>query len=206
MQPDLLGLEFTKGELKRLTGVNPDHVSRASIWRNREKRFSYLSSEFITILIPTLIVVGLVYTFVIRTTIGTSIPVAIALFFISFIFIALGRWIWQQKKYPQALKNLLNNVDRYHTVIHDVDNLEDESQCSKIIPALQQLRTELVQALQIERQHRERQQKLTEDTFSSGFSQTIAVQTSPTPIVNTLLQISSSVQAEVRKLQSQFPK
>lgn len=202
MQPDLLGLEFTKGELKRLTGVNPDGVSRASIWRNKEKRFSYLASEFITIFVPTLVVVGLVYTFVIRTTIGSSILAAIALLLVTFILIAFGRWIWRKKKYPQALKNLLNNIDRYHTLINDVAHLDDD-QRSKLVQALHQLREELVQALRIERQRREHQEQRITNTLTSGLSAVITdMSTRNAPIVNTILQISSDVQAQVRKLQN----
>ncbi|AFZ33272.1 hypothetical protein Glo7428_4844 [Gloeocapsa sp. PCC 7428] len=209
MQPDLIGLEFTKGELKRLTGVNPDNVLRGSIWQNREKRFSFLSNEFVKVFVPTVIIVGLVYILVIRTTIGTSIAGAIALFIITFILITLGRWIWQQKIYPQPLKNLLNNVDRYHRVIYDIATI-DEAETSTnqvernaLLQALQQLRANLVQALQIERSLRQSQPIDTPDLLSPPKLTNIQTQ-EYAPIVNALLQISSSVQAEVRKLQAQI--
>ena len=50
MQPDLLGLEITKGELRRLTGVDPEDVFRPSILKNREKRFAFFMNEVITAL------------------------------------------------------------------------------------------------------------------------------------------------------------
>lgn len=219
MQPDLVGLEFTKGELKRLTGVNPDDVLRLSIWQNREKRLSFLSNELIKIFVPTVIIVGLIYTFIIRTIVGASIVGAIALC-ITFIIIAFGRWIWQQKIYPQPLKRLLDNVDRYHSVIHDVNildeaelsiNVRDSNERTRTIQALQQLREDLVQALQGERNLRDKKNLvgniLIADTSSFSPAISTGIQTNEyAPIVNALLQISSNVQAEVRKLQAQLPK
>jgi hypothetical protein len=209
VQPDLIGLEFTKGELKRLTGVNPDSVLRRSIWQNREKRFSFLSNELVKVFVPTVIIVGLLYTLVIRTLVGTSIAAAIALFIITFILITLGRWIWQQKIYPQPLKNLLNYVDRYHCIIHDIATLDeteantDQSDRNALLQALQHLRFDLVQALQIERSLRQSQVIETPPSFAPPIAN--GIQTKEyVPIVNALLQISSSVQAEVRKLQAQL--
>ncbi|PPS43424.1 hypothetical protein [Chroococcidiopsis sp. TS-821] len=209
MQPDLIGLEFTKGELKRLTGVNPDNVWRRSIRQNREKRFSFLSNEFVKVFVPTVILVGLLYAFVIRTIVGTTIAGAIALFIITFILIALGRWIWQQRIYPQPLKNLLNNVDRYHRVLQEIATLDetaastDEVERNALLQALHHLRADLVQALQIERSLR--QSKPTDTPIVLSPPKLTHIQTQEyAPIVNTLLQISSSVQAEVRKLQAQL--
>lgn len=209
MQPDLIGLEFTKGELKRLTGVNPDNVLRGSIWQNREKRFSFLSNELVKVFVPTVIIVGLVYILVIRTIIGTSIAGAIALFIITFILIGLGRWIWQQKIYPQPLKNLLNNVDRYHRVIYDIATIDEaetitnQVERNALLQALQHLRANLVQALQIESSLRQSQPIDTPNLLSPPKLTNIQTQ-EYAPIVNALLQISSSVQAEVQKLQAQI--
>ncbi|WP_143167768.1 hypothetical protein [Chroogloeocystis siderophila] len=195
--------------MKRLTGVNPDSVLRRSIWQNREKRFSFLSNEFVKVFVPTVIIVGLLYTLVIRTIIGTSIAAAIALFIITFILITLGRWIWRQKIYPQPLKNLLNNVDRYHCVIYDIAMLDeakantDQSDRNALLQALQHLRSDLVQALQIERSLRQSQPIDTPNLLSPPKLTNIQTQ-EYAPIVNALLQISSSVQAEVRKLQAQI--
>lgn len=58
MQPDLLGLEISKGELRRLTGFDPEDVFRPSIMADREKRLGFFMNEGLVALALTPIIVG----------------------------------------------------------------------------------------------------------------------------------------------------
>ncbi len=101
MQPDLLSLEITKGELRRLIGLNPDDVLRPSIMKDREKRFRFLINEIVVALLLSLIIVGFVYAFVILPTIGSSIILGIVLLTTVLIAIIVGRWFWRRLPIPE---------------------------------------------------------------------------------------------------------
>ncbi len=58
MQPDLIGLEISKGELRRLTGFDPEDVFRPSVLRDSKKRLGFLINEMLVTLALTPIIVG----------------------------------------------------------------------------------------------------------------------------------------------------
>lgn len=219
MQPDLIGLEITKGELRRLTGVNPNNVLRPSIMENREQRLGFLMKEVRETLLLTLIIVGLVYALIILPTIGSAIFLGIGLLIAISIAVIVGRWLWRRLAYSKTLKMLLNEVDKYHAIIQAVDNYDQVilSRQSEInipdretaIAALQLLREDLVQALKIERMVRD-QKKLPTDNqelFVNNLANLQALEVNAqageyTQFLNKLLQIDLDVQTLVRKLQS----
>ncbi len=220
MQSDLLGLEFTKGELRRLTGVDPDDVFRASILQSREKRLSFLLNEILICFALSPIVVGFIYTFIVFPTIGSSIEIAIALLIVVAIAVAAGRWLWRKKTCPKALTALLDDVDKYQAVIKAIDineQLETDgtalvslSDRTLVIEALQLTREDLVRALKAERILRYNKDALAKNPslFTNNLSALRAMQVSSQAseygrMLNEALQIGLSVQQEMRKLQGQ---
>jgi hypothetical protein len=219
VQPDLIGLEITKGELRRLTGVNPNHVLRPSIMENREQRLGFLMKEVRETLLLTLIIVGLVYALIILPTIGSAIFLGIGLLIAISIAVIVGRWLWRRLAYSKTLKMLLNEVDKYHAIIQSIDNYDQVilSRQSEInipdretaIAALQLLREDLVQALKIERMLRDNKKSFTDnqELFVNNLANLQALEVNApageyTQFLNKLLQIDLDIQTLVRKLQS----
>ncbi|MEM9927736.1 MAG: hypothetical protein AAF915_29125 [Cyanobacteria bacterium P01_D01_bin.50] len=219
MQPDLIGLEITKGELRRLAGVDPEDVFRPSILKNPEKRFGFLINELITALALTPIVVGFIYAFIILPTIGSSTLLGILLLAFIPVTLILIRWFWRKKNCPQSLTKLLDEVDEYHEVIQAIDindqlassgntqsNISDRDQ---VIAALQLIREDLVRALKTERILRDNKKLLAnnQDLFVNNLANLQALQVSTeageyAELLNQSLQIAVDVQSQIRKLQS----
>ncbi|MBF2065296.1 MAG: hypothetical protein IGS39_12865 [Calothrix sp. C42_A2020_038] len=220
METDLLGLEISKGELRRLTGFDPDEVFRPSIMRDQSKRLGFISNELMVAFALTLLIVAFIYIFLILPTIGTSIPLALTLLITVPIFVLFGRWFWRRKTCPKAVTVLLDEVDRYHTVIHSI-HINDQLATSgnktshihdreKVISALQLIREDLVRALKTERILRDNKELLAnnQELFINNLSNLQALQVSQeaseyAQLLNQSLQIAIDVQAEIRKLQSQ---
>lgn len=221
MQPDLIGLEITKGELRRLTGLKPDQVLRPSIMNDREQRLGFFRNEMLVALVLTLIIVGAAYALIILPTIGSSSSLLIFLLIIVPIAVLAWRWLWRRLTFPKTLKTLLNEVDKYHEIIKSVD-INDELAISgkteistydreKLVSAVQLVREDLVQALKTERILRDNKKLLAnnQELFVSNvetlhaMSLQISSEVGEYPqLLNQSLQIALDVQAEVRKLQS----
>lgn len=218
MQPDLIGLEFSKGELRRLTGVDPDDVFRPSILQNREKRFRFLLNEILICLALSPIIIGFIYTFIVIPIIGSSSYIAITLLIVVPIAVAAVRLLWRKKTCPEVLTNLLDDVDKYHAVIKAIDindQLETDgmgvslSDRTLVIEALQLTREDLVRALKAERILRDNKDLIaTNPEINNNLKALTAMQVSTQAseygrILNEALQIGISVQQEMRKLQGQ---
>ncbi|MBR8836056.1 MAG: hypothetical protein DSM106950_19035 [Stigonema ocellatum SAG 48.90 = DSM 106950] len=220
MHPDLIGLEITKGELRRLTGFKPDQVLRSSIIANREQRSGFFSDEMLVILVLTLIIVGVSYAFIILPTIGSSITLVIILLIIVPIVLIAGRSLWRRLTFPKTLKTLLDKVDKYHEIIKTID-INDQPATSgnetsiddreKVVTALQLVREDLVQSLKTERIMRDNKKLLAhnQDLFVNHVEmlhatslQVSSHDSQYAQLLNQSLQIALDVQAEVRKLQS----
>ena len=219
VQPDLIGLEITKGELRRLTGVDPEDVFRPSILKNREKRFGFFINEVITALAFTPIIVGFIYAFIILPIIGSSIPLGLLLLALAPVMVILIRGVLRQKNCPKSLTKLLDEVDEYHEVIQAIDindqlassgntqsNINDRD---KVIEALQLIREDLVLALKTERVLRDNKKLLAnnQDLFVNNLANLQALQVSTeagqyAQLLNQSLQIAVDVQSQIRKLQS----
>ena len=216
MQPDLLGLEFSKGELRRLTGVDPDNVFRASMFQNSKKRLKFLSNEILIWFTISTIIIGLIYTFIVLFNIGSPNQVAIPLLILVPSVVAIGRWLWRKKTCPKRLKNLLNDVDKYHAVIEAIDSNDslnaeraelNLNNRSLLIEALQLTREDLVKALKAERSLRSNNSSIANpELFNNSLQALTAIQASNQAseygqILNEVLQINISIQEEMRKLQ-----
>ncbi|MDZ7958761.1 MAG: hypothetical protein RMY34_12920 [Aulosira sp. DedQUE10] len=219
MQPDLLGLEISKGELRRLTGFDPEDVFRPSIMADREKRLGFLINEGLVALALTPIIVGGIYAFIILPTIGSSIKLGIILLILVPIFVLIGRSLWRRFTCPQGLTILLDEVDKYHSVINAID-INDQLATSgnvqstiierdKVLSALQLIREDLVRALKTERILRDNKKLLAnnQELFVNNLANLQALQVSSqageyAQFINQSLQIALDVQAEISKLQS----
>jgi hypothetical protein len=217
VQPDLIGLEISKGELRRLTGFDPEDVFRPSILADRQKRWGFLVSEGLVALALTPIIVGFIYAFIIRPAIGSSITLGILLLILVPIAVFIGRSLWRRKTCPQALTILLDEVDKYHQVVQAIDihdqlatsnNLESSiSDREQVIAALQLIREDLVRALKTERILRDNKKLLAnnQELFVNNLANLQALQLSSqageyTRLLNQSLQIALDVQAQIRKL------
>ncbi|WP_017315114.1 hypothetical protein [Mastigocladopsis repens] len=218
MQPDLLSLEISKGELRRLIGLAPNDVFRPSIMKNHQKRLGFFLNEMVVALMLTPIIVGVIYAFMILPTIGSSILLGIILLILVPIAIIVGRWTWRRLTCPKTLTILLDEVDQYHAVIKAIDihdqlatsgNSESSiSDREKVVAALQLIREDLVRALKTERILRDNKKLLSnnQELVVNNLTNLQALQLSAqageyAQLLNQSLQIALDVQAEIRKLQ-----
>jgi hypothetical protein len=219
VQTDLLGLEISKGEVRRLTGFDPDDIFRPSILKDSQKRGAFFLNELFVALALTPIIVGVIYFFIIRLTIGASTLVAILLLITVPITVIFGRSLWRRKTCPKALTILLDEIDKYHSVIKAIDindQLVDSGNTKsrlndrdKVVEALQMIREDLVRALKTERILRDNKKLLVNnpELFVSNLANVQALQVSQeaseyAQLLNESLQIALDVQAEIGRLQS----
>jgi hypothetical protein len=218
VQPELVGLEISKGELRRLTGFSVDNVLRTSIIQDREQRSQFIKNEILTALTLTPIIVGLIYGLIILPTIGSEISLGIILLIVAPIVVVIGRSLWRRFTCPKALTRLLDAVDQYHAVIKAID-IRDELPTSGnsesilndrdiVITALQLTREDLVLALKTERLLRDNKKLLAsnQELFVNNLANLQALQVSSqdgeyAQLLNQSLQIALDVEAEMRKLQ-----
>jgi hypothetical protein len=218
VQPDLVGLEISKGELKRLTGFDTEDVFRPSIMADKQKRIGFFINEALVALALTPIIVGFIYAFIILPTLGSSIKLGVILLIIVPVAVVVGRSLWRKFTCPHALTILLDEVDKYHAVIQAIDindqlldsgnpqsNIKDREQ---VISALQLIRQDLVRALKSERILRDNKKLLAnnQELLVNNLAnlQTLAVSNQAgeyAQLLNQSLQIALDVQAELRKLQ-----
>ncbi|MEH2317233.1 hypothetical protein [Nostoc sp.] len=217
MQPDLIGLEISKGELRRLTGFDPEDVFRPSVMRDSKKRLGFFINEMLVTLALTPIIVGSVYAFIILPTIGSSIRLGILLLILVPIPILVGRSLWRQLTCPEGLTILLDEVDKYHDLISAID-INDQLAASgnvessihdrdQVTAALQLIREDLVRALKTERILRDNKKLLAnnQELFVNNLASLQALEVSSqageyAQLLNQSLQIAIDVQAEIRKL------
>ncbi|EHC08649.1 hypothetical protein [Fischerella thermalis] len=221
MQPDLLGLEITKGELKRLTGVKLEDFLLPSMMANREQRFAFLMKEVRETLLLVLLIGGLMYA-LITLTIGSNIDLGIVLLIAVAIAVIVGRWLWRRFRYPKSLIILLNEVDKFHTAVQALDNLDqlavsensenNFNERQTVITALELVREDLVRALKIERILRDNKKLLPEqeELFVNNLANLQSLRISSSigeyvQILNQSLQIDLDVQSQIRKLQQSLP-
>lgn len=219
MQADLEGLEISKGELKHLSGVDTEDISRPVSLQNAKTQFSYLFQEFLIGLALTPIVVGFLYVFIIGPIIGGSLTVAIASLILTPIAIVLLRWFWLQRHSPHTLISLLDEVDRYHAVLKTID-INDRLEAAgslettisdryTVIEALKLTRSDLIRAIKTERILRDNKDFIATnpELFANNLTALRALQVSDRgseygQFLNQALQIGIDIQAEMRKLRS----
>jgi hypothetical protein len=217
VQPDLVGLEISKGELRRLTGFDPEDVFRPSIMADKEKRIGFFLNEALVALALTPIIVGGIYALIILPTLGSSNKLGVILLIIVPIAVVIGRSLWRKKTCPHVLTTLLDEVEKYHQVVQAID-INDQltnsgntqssiSDREQVISALQLIREDLVRALKSERILRDNKKLLAnnQDLVVNNLAnlQTLQVSSQASEyaqLLNQSLQIALDVQAELRKL------
>jgi hypothetical protein len=219
VQPDLQGLEISLGELRHLSGVDPTEIFRPSILHNPKERLNFLFQEFLLSLALTPILVGLLHIFIILPLIGASLLATLVTLILVPITIITIRWFWLRRNSPMALCCLLDEVERYNTVIkaiHINDQLEATgtremslSDRQKVIEALTLTQEDLVKALRAERILRENKNFLVGNpellTTNLRTLQTLQVNDRASEygrLLNEALQIAAGVQQEMTKLQN----
>ncbi|MEM7552853.1 MAG: hypothetical protein AAF378_01930 [Cyanobacteria bacterium P01_A01_bin.84] len=217
MQPDLLGLEISRGELRHLTGLDPDDVFRPSVMRDKSKRLGFFANEMLVALALTPIIVGGIYSFLILPTIGSSIPLALFLLICVPVMVIAGRWLWRLKSGAKTLASLLDEIDEYHAVIQAIDindqltssgnsqtNINDRE---KVISALELIREDLVRALKTERILRDNKKLLAgnQELLINNLANVQALEVSTqageyAQLLNQSLQIALDVQAQLKQI------
>lgn len=230
MTPDLQDLEISSGEIRHLSGVDASEVFRPSLLHNPQARWSFLCQELLLSLALTPIIVGLLHVFVILPLLGTSLLTTIITLIAVPIAIATYRWFWLPRRSHKSLGYLLDEVDRYNTVIKAID-INDQLQATRkeqissrdyaddgilrdgdrenVISALSLIKEDLVSALKAERIIRENQSFLigNPEILVSNLRtlQTLQVQDRASEygrLLHEALQIATDVSEEMRKLKN----
>lgn len=212
MKPDLQGLEITKGELRRLIGFAPRHVS-APFWsRVGWLSLWYFSVDYIAIAILRLILFAfspLSLTWEAHLLISLIMGVGTAIY---------QRWHWLNDVITPSLRNLLSDVKQFNIVIRAIlinDQLEEAGNSSvaihdrdSVIEALRLTREDLIRALKTERILRENKEFIASNTFlfDNNVSALTSLQVSDKAsehgrILNEALQIALSTREEMQRLQ-----
>ena len=219
MQPDLQELEISLGELRHLTGIEPTEVFRLSLLRHPKERFHFLVQELILSFALTPIIVGLLHVFVILPFMGSSLFATLVTLIVVPIVILTTRWFWLKRNSFPALCALLDEVERYHTVIKTI-HINDQLQAAgttkmsvcdrqNVIEALTLTKEDLVRALRAERILRENRSFLVgnPELLATNWQtlQTLQVNNQASEygrLLSEALQIAAGVQEEMKKLQN----
>lgn len=217
---DIKALEITQGELRHFIGIDPSEIARPLELKNPQNVLNFLLQEILIAVALMPIIVGVIYTFIILPLIGPSVPVAIAVICATLVIIIIGRWLWQKRTTLTALVSLLQDVERYNSVIKAIqisDQIEAAgnrdatiSDRQTVIDALHLTREDLLRALRTERILRENQEFIgtNPELFANNLTAIQALQVSDRAsaygqFLDRALQIGVSIQTEMRKLQNQ---
>jgi len=218
---DITGLEITQGELRHCIGIDPSEIARPLELKNPQDFSVFLLQEILIAVALMPIIVGVIYTFIILPLIGPSVPVAIAVIYATLVILITGRWLWQKRTTLTSLVRLLQDVERYNSVIKAIQ-ISDEIEAAfgntdatisdreTVISALKLTREDLLRALRTERILRENQEFIGTNTelFANNLTAIQALQVSDKAnaygqSLDRALQIGVSIQTEMRKLQNQ---
>ncbi len=212
MQPDLVGLEISWGEIKRLTGMKSKQIYRPL----RLKTFTREG-------VKTLIASGLVLlNYLILAIIFPSYRPLLAIIH-GVVVLGLGvedcyKIVWSLKH--RNLIRIIDDVDRYNAILKAID-LNDEleaigntqvklNQREQVITAMQLIREDLIRAMKTERILRKNRKFLAkhEDLFITNLTALTGLQISDRSsvqgrLLHEALQIATHVQAELKQLQDQ---
>ena len=211
MQPDLQGLEITKGELKHLSGLSINSVIRP--FNMRKISYEILTSILILGLLSVSSLIMLI-----------CFPDHRWFLIITHLFLAMGlvfedvRKIYLSKNHRHFI-SLIDDIERYNTVIRSID-INDQIEAAgnpgvrltdreRVIQALKLTREDIVRALKTEKVIRENQRfiNLNSDLFANNLKALAALQVDEQAseygrILNEALQIGISIQDEMKHLQS----
>ena len=241
MRDDLQGLEITLQELRYLTNL-PVKYELPRITKRFQTIFRRWITKFQGSESPTAIFLGLSSCIIIYLLFEICVSfLAIwlplppipswILLILSAGFLIYGAQcslylLWRQRKYivhtsmTTSLEILLNDVDRYNTVIKAIE-INDQIEAAgnqevmikdrgRVVAALQMARVDLVRALKTEKIFRENKKFIisNSDLFTENLTHLTAAYvaekaTEHGRLLNEALQIAIEVQNEMRRLQSQ---
>ena len=238
MRDDLQGLEISQKQLQKLTNlpvkdelriiVNPiKRLGQIFIEKIKGSEgatvvfigfsifvFSYLILDVILKVFATWVTIPSWILFIILTLVGGGITQTILYFWWK------KRIKFLRKNITPSLEILLNDVDRYNSVIKAIDindQIEEAGnpgvtlkEREKVLDALKLTRNDLIRALKTERVLRENKNFIIKNTylFSNNLPTLSAMQVSEQAtehgrLLNEALEIALDVQLEMRRLQSQ---
>ncbi|KYC38118.1 hypothetical protein WA1_37855 [Scytonema hofmannii PCC 7110] len=238
MLDDLLGLEISRKELQKLTNlpVNDELIIISHPLQGIVKRFieKVKGSEGATVifiglsvLVGSYVAIDLIIRFFAT---WVAIPSWLLLIILGFLTGSSAQiflyFFWKQrlklveKKITHSLKILLNDVERYNSVIKAID-INDQIEAAgnpgvslkerqKVLEALELTRSDLVRALKTEKILRENKKFIISrsELFANNLATLTAMQVSEQAsehgrLLNEALQIALDVQHEMKSLQSQ---
>lgn len=211
MQPDLQGLEITKGELKHLSGVNFDTVLKPPTLL---KFIAEITKTILTILLISLTGFVLIQVF------PEHLPLLATIHILPAILLCLNdiRKIVISRKCRDLIR-LFEDVKRFNRVIKAID-INDKIEAAgnpsvsltnrqQVIHALRLTRGDIIRALKTERILRENAKfiKYNSELFDNNLMALTALQVSDQAtehgkLLNEALQIVVDVQQEMRTLQN----
>ncbi|MBD0261692.1 MAG: hypothetical protein KME38_11120 [Spirirestis rafaelensis WJT71-NPBG6] len=238
MRDDLQGLEISQKQLQKLTNlpvkdelriiVNPiKRLGQIFIEKIKGSEgatvvfigfsifvFSYLILDVILKVFATWVTIPSWILFIILTLVGGGITQTILYFWWK------KRIKFLRKNITPSLEILLNDVDRYNSVIKAIDindQIEEAGnpgvtlkEREKVLDALKLTRNDLIRALKTERVLRENKNFIIKNTdlFANNLPTLSAMQVSEQAtehgrLLNEALEIALDVQLEMRRLQSQ---
>lgn len=223
MRPDLQGLTLTKGELRRLSGIDASYLWRRSVMRDPRQRSHFLRRQTLEISVLTTLSFCGFYLAFSQFSFNIASLQSEALIFGSVAAIALliatvVQGVRIRRNTTSALVGLLDDVDRHNAMVTAID-INDQIEAvgnfqvrlnnrSRVVEALKITRAELVRALKTERILRENKYFIDRnpDLFAESLTALRALQVTDQAsehgrLLNEALQIGLSVQDEMRQLQ-----
>lgn len=212
MQPDLQGLEITKGELKALSGISVKAVIRPFKLR---KVFQEVFTSIVVLLLLILSCLLLILCF---PNYQITLIVIHLFFAIGLVFEDFKRIVITRKN--KHFVSLIDDVERYNSVIKSID-INDQIEAAgnpgvklkdreRVIQALRLTREDIVRALKTEKIIRENQAfiNLNPDLFANNLKALTALQVDEQAseygrILNEALQIGMSIQDEMKHLKGE---
>ncbi len=214
MRPDIQGLEFTRGEIRRLSGVGFDAVYRPSTWG----KFAAELAKTGLIIVLLALSCGLL---------SVVMPERLLLLAVIHGSVALGLLVDDLRRIAfsrrhRHLANLLDEIAQFNAVVRAID-INDQIEAvgnpgvaiqdrDRVIEALDLTREDIVRALRTERILRKNAQfiRLNPELFANNLKTLTALQVSDQAseharLLNEALQIAVGVREEMRKLQGQRP-
>lgn len=224
MRPDLQGLEITRGELRKLSGVEVGQVFRRSLMRDAEGRSQFFLRQIPEIFLSALVSLsGFIFSFSqgshrLALSWSTNL-VFLAATGSALLLAILIQCLRVRKSSTRALIGLLDEVDCYNAILRAIDindQIEEAGNPAvaltdrrKVTAALKLARVDLVRALKTERILRENKHFIARnpDLFANNLTALTALQLSDRVseqgrFLDEALQIAVSVQEEMRELQN----
>lgn len=209
MQPDLQGLEITKGELKHLSGIAVDAVIRPF------KTRKIFQEVFTSIIILALLILSCLLLILCFPNYRITLIVVHLFFAFGLLFEDFKKiFITQHNKH---FVSLIDDVERYNSVIKSID-INDQIEAAgnpgvklkdrdRVIQALRLTREDIIRALKTEKIIRENQEfiNLNPELFANNLKALTALQVDEQAseygrILNEALEIGMSIQDEMKHL------